>query len=502
MSSARKWTWVGAAVVLIGIALRIRTFQLNASLGLDESSLALNILSRSFAGLLQPLDYSQGAPILFLWLEKLIVVLTHSSSEFALRLAPSLAGSIACAGFWVLCRRLKLNHAGTLCATALFSFSPVLIDYSGQAKQYSVDVFVAIALYLAAVPFLEKPSRQNSLILGICGLLAIGMSHPAVFVLAGVGATGIVDGWRRHDRRFLEYQLAVVCVWLVGFVFNFSFFLRHLSQLPGMFDYWNGTRRAFMPLSGYAPKWVFMASVDAAKKTGFMPALLLPAALAGGILLWKRDWRIPLMLYLPAVLAMVASAFQRYPFADRMTLFVAPTFFICAGASLSATLPFREWLVRPIAIAIFCVLMYAPAKSAAAMFIYPSRFGREEFRDTFLDVIGSGRCQDHIFVYEKAATQYYYYNRFRWSGKYGVPIVTASQLTGGSLKAEWFPGSASLPSNSGSTSFDSPPCFWLVFAQRPVGEVSSLSNYLYGHGYEEALAIRRADASAHLFRVH
>jgi hypothetical protein len=376
----------------------------------------------------------------------------------------------------------------------------VLIDYSAQAKQYSTDVFMAIAVYLAAVPFLEKPSRQNSLILGLCGLLAIGMSHPAAFVLAGVGATGLVDGWRRHDRRLLEYQSAIVCVWLVGFVFNFFFFLRHLGKDPGMFDYWNGTYWAFMPLSAYAPKWVFMASVGAAKKTGFMPALLLPAALAGGTLLWRRDWRIPLMLYLPPVLAMVASAFQRYPFADRMTLFVAPTLFICAGASLSATLPSREWL-RPIAIAIFCVLMYAPAKSAAAMFIYPDQVGREEFRDTFLDVIGSGRCQDHIFVYEKAATQYYYYNRFRWSGKYRVPIVAAPQLTAGSLTVVPLLGSISLPSNSGSTSFDSPPCFWLVFAHTPDAEESSLSSFLLARGYKQALEIRRAFASAHLFSV-
>jgi hypothetical protein len=135
------------------------------------------------------------------------------------------------------------------------------------------------------------------------------------------------------------------------------------------------------------------------------------------------------------------------------------------------------------------------------MFIYPSRFGREEFRGTFLDVIGSGRCPDHIFVYQKAAIQYYYYNRFRWSGKYGVPIVTASQLTGGSLKVEPLLGSISLPPDSGSTSFDSPPCFWLVFAQKPDGEVSSLSNYLFVHGYKEALAIQRAGASAHLFSV-
>src|ERR671918_1642502 len=97
MSPGRNWTSIAAMLVLVGVGLRLRTVLLNNSLWLDESGLALNILSRSFAGLLQPLDYSQGAPILFLWLEKLVVVVSGSSSEFAFRLVPLVSGVASCA---------------------------------------------------------------------------------------------------------------------------------------------------------------------------------------------------------------------------------------------------------------------------------------------------------------------------------------------------------------------------------------------------------------------
>jgi hypothetical protein len=481
MSPTRKWTSVGFALVLAGVAVRLRTVELNPSLWLDESSLALNILSRSFAGLLKPLDYSQGAPIFFLWLEKLCVVITHSSSEFALRLGPLLSGCAACAVFWALCRRLRLTDIGTVCATALFCFSPGLIDYSGQAKQYSTDVSMAVAVYLVAVRFLQKPSWLNSVIYCLCGLLAIGMSHPAVFVLAGTGITALIDGWRRRDRRSLALQSGIICVWLIGFGVDFFFLLRHLSHIPGMVDYWQRTYWPFMPLSLRTPAWLFHAGVDAASMTGFKPLFLLPLAVLGVILLWLRDWRIPAMLYLPVCLAMLASAAERYPFADRMTLFIAPALLISAGASFSGAFLFRLRLLRPVALAVFCALMFAPATRVVALAIHPERFGREEFRDTFLDVVRSGRCADHVLIYERAANHYRYYERFRWSDEHPAPIVTASQLEGD------------------ASSIDSTPCFWLVFAHTPDSEVSSLSKSLLTRGYKEVSDIRRAGASAHLF---
>src|SRR5512142_2527553 len=61
---------IWAAVIGGGVLLRLRQFQVNLSFGNDEAALARNIVERSFAGLTQPLSYRQGAPILFLFIQK------------------------------------------------------------------------------------------------------------------------------------------------------------------------------------------------------------------------------------------------------------------------------------------------------------------------------------------------------------------------------------------------------------------------------------------------
>ena len=55
----------------LGVAVRAVDYLNCRSLGLDEARLAVNVASRSFLGLLQPLDLDQSAPPLFLWGERL-----------------------------------------------------------------------------------------------------------------------------------------------------------------------------------------------------------------------------------------------------------------------------------------------------------------------------------------------------------------------------------------------------------------------------------------------
>ena len=82
-------------IVGFGITLRIVQYFHNRSLWLDEAMLGLNIINRSFAQLLMPLDYNQVcAPIGFLLTEKLFVEL-FGPSEYALRLFPFLCGLIS-----------------------------------------------------------------------------------------------------------------------------------------------------------------------------------------------------------------------------------------------------------------------------------------------------------------------------------------------------------------------------------------------------------------------
>ncbi|HVX66730.1 MAG TPA: hypothetical protein VHA11_09025 [Bryobacteraceae bacterium] len=499
---SRKWTILGAVIVLAGIALRVRLFVSEISLRLDECSLALNILSRSLADLMKPLDYAQGAPLLFLWVQRLVLAASHSTSELALRLVPVLSGSAACAGFWLLCRRLRLSTAGTLCATGVFCFSPLLIDYSNQAKQYSTDLFMAIAIYLAALRFFEDASRRNTLVYAAVGVLAVGISYPSVFVLAGVGTVGLIDAWRRQDRRGLALQFAVASVWAAGFVLNFAFFLRHLTHIPGMLGYWQRNYWAFMPLSSLTPAWLLQAAIKVGSMTGYKASYVLPLVLIGGAMLLRRDWRTAAMLWIPAMLAVLASAGERYPFAERMILFLVPAVLVTAGASLEARLPLLRWKLQPVLMVLFCWMLFVSVRRAAAPLVDTEQFAREDFRSAFLAAAGDARCQDRILVYERAANHYRYYSRFRWNRRYPAAIVTAAQLAGDAFarKHDFWIHFAAV-SDGDVAAFRDPPCFWLVFAHTSDREIAALVKPLVARGYREVGALRRTGAGARLFAL-
>jgi hypothetical protein len=64
--ASEKLPWV---IIGFGAVLRVLQYLYNRSLWNDEAGLALNIVGRSFAGLLQPLSYGQAAPFGFLVVE-------------------------------------------------------------------------------------------------------------------------------------------------------------------------------------------------------------------------------------------------------------------------------------------------------------------------------------------------------------------------------------------------------------------------------------------------
>ena len=89
-----SWRRLCAVLIAFGALLRIVQYATNRSLWLDEAAFARNVLDRSFAQLLLPLDYLQTPPMGFLLLEKLATS-ALSGSEYALRLLPLLAGILS-----------------------------------------------------------------------------------------------------------------------------------------------------------------------------------------------------------------------------------------------------------------------------------------------------------------------------------------------------------------------------------------------------------------------
>lgn len=69
----RLWSRVGWGLVVLGWLLALGRYVARLGLRYDESRVTLNLLERDYAGLLQPLNYDQGAPVGFLWVHRAMI---------------------------------------------------------------------------------------------------------------------------------------------------------------------------------------------------------------------------------------------------------------------------------------------------------------------------------------------------------------------------------------------------------------------------------------------
>ena len=63
-------------IFCVAIYFRVNAYLINNSFFTDEVLLALNVLNRNFIELIQPLNYFQSAPYLFLIMTKIVVSVT------------------------------------------------------------------------------------------------------------------------------------------------------------------------------------------------------------------------------------------------------------------------------------------------------------------------------------------------------------------------------------------------------------------------------------------
>src|SRR5689334_8635685 len=226
------FSWERAAtllLILLGGLLRVRQYLTGRSLWSDEAMLALNIVNRDFAGMFKPLDYDQGSPIGFLLVEKFFNAVL-GKSEFVLRLFPLIVGLISLWLFYLLLKQIT-GGAGLLTALALFAFNPRLIYYSSEVKQYIVDVAMTISLLLIATPVLNlSPRKKDFVWLTIAGLVALWFSHPALFVLAGMGLALVIVYLRRQDYSNLRFVIGMGLFWILEIAFLYVLILKGLSQ--------------------------------------------------------------------------------------------------------------------------------------------------------------------------------------------------------------------------------------------------------------------------------
>ncbi|MHB1558279.1 MAG: ArnT family glycosyltransferase [Isosphaeraceae bacterium] len=341
--------------VAVGVALRLARYAMDYPLWWDEAFVAVNLLRRGFLDLLRPLDYGQVCPPLFLWSE-LAVVRLLGFNEWTLRLFP-MACAVASVPLFAFAAGRILSGVPRLVAVAVFAVSYHPIRHAADVKPYALDLFVALLILAVTLDGLRRSgsSRAGRLwLLAILAPLALGLSHPAVFVVAGAVAAwapvvwrdgGLGRGGRVAYAAFAASSLAAFLVVYIGFT-------RHqaAATLSVMQEQWQSGFPPFdspTALAGWLVR-VHTGDLFAYPCGGERGGSVLTTALVvlGALALWRTRRRVALLACAaPYVLALAAAAIRRYPFGGvtdgspaRVVQYLVPAICLLAGAGGSVVL--------------------------------------------------------------------------------------------------------------------------------------------------------------------
>ncbi len=308
--NSKKLPWI---IISLGVILRLVQYLFNRSLWLDESSLALNIIDRSFLELLQPLSYNQGAPIGFLMLEK-IAVQIFNSSEYALRLFPFLSGIASMFLFYGVAKRFIKSEAVPI-ALCLFAISEPLVYYSSEVKQYSSDVFIVLLILYFVTRNIQSKRLTASHIMafGVLGATVIWFSHPSIFILAGIGVSLALFSffrkeWARIGRLSIAYSF-----WALSLTLCYLASLRGLGNNKSLLNYWSGAFMPFPPSSLGDIRWFFDAFIEMFNyPVGLsLSGIAALAFLVGSVSVFLQKKEQFFILILPIPLVLLASGFHK-----------------------------------------------------------------------------------------------------------------------------------------------------------------------------------------------
>jgi hypothetical protein len=369
--------------IALGVTLRLLRYLLRHPLWGDESYVAVNVLTRDYWGLLQPLDHGMACPLLFLWIERAVTD-ALGFSEFSLRLFPLACGLLSLFLFhWMA--RMAVRGAPLLFAVGVFTVSFPLVRYGGDIKPYASDVLASLLLWLPAVAWCQ--SRDNRWLWRLSGLvpLTLLLSHPAVFVAGGIslalaGPARQSKQWTTRAAWCVLTMSAVGSFAAIYLIFTGPQYASIAHEGSSMMRYWDSS---FPPWHSPWDLATWLLSVH----TGAMFAYPFGGDRGGSIItalivavgvctLMRQRKRALLALWLvPFGLTLSAAAVRCYPYGGsaRTMLFLAPAVCMLAGVGTGQLLAqfrspgrYRRWLA-------ICIVILAGTGviSLAANCVYP-----------------------------------------------------------------------------------------------------------------------------------
>jgi 4-amino-4-deoxy-L-arabinose transferase-like glycosyltransferase len=476
-----------AVLLGLGALLRLRQYAGGRSLWLDELSVALNLATRGFIGLLHPLDYNQTAPVLFLWAEELATRI-GGLSEHSLRFIPLVCGIALLPVAWAAARRL-LEPWAAVCSVLLLAVSPLLVWHSNEVKPYIGDALSSAAMLVIALRALEAPAdarRWRWLAAG--GAVALLGSIPAVFVLAGVALALMLEPGIRQDRRLLRRVLATGAIWATAFLAIYAVFYRPVAQSGFMQRYWDSE---FLRIDASLPKtiWNEAGRLLAAAFFPYIKGSALDIVSGIGLALLgigaahtarRQGLSRAALLVTPLLLALAASLLRRYPLEPRLFVFAVPLLALLLLEGISAfDLP-RVPALRVVGAA----ALFGFSLLSAGWRLIKAPVHREEARPV-IEAYRQLERNEPVMVIGDAAKSWVYYTvdwtrpdsaRLSWPKRLGLPLYGSDgPALSARLPSKQRPLGTRWQTEEGRRiQRVASPCAWLYFAHYQEPMVDSL----------------------------
>lgn len=311
--------------ICLGVLLAILNFLHNRSLWVDEAMVAINIVTKSYTELLEPLSLNQVAPIGFLMVEKFFAHL-FGNHDWTMRIFPLLSFLVSIPLFFKLSFKLTESKHFALLACAIFSLSMHMMFYSSEVKQYSTDVLVSVIVVLSSLSFLESKNKAAIAGYALMGMLAIWFSNVAVIMLFTMGLYSLYEIHITQKEKNLKVVIPLF-FWLVSFVVYYALFIHNHPVKAFMLEFWSNEKgfipanllslefygvlfnklNRFVDLLGLGELWVFAAIV-----------------IVVSLFTKQKPQKILFIAFFPLLIHLVLAYFKLYPFHKRLILYMTP----------------------------------------------------------------------------------------------------------------------------------------------------------------------------------
>ncbi len=435
-------------LILLGAFLRLRQWLFARSYWGDELMVLRNIADRGYLQLAEPLDYSQTAPVGWLWLERLMGDLI-GFGERSMRFVPLLYGIALLVVIAWLARQV-LNAPAALLVLGFAAVNQYLIYYSNEVKQYTSEAFwVTLLLALGVLIIQRGPTWRRILTywtVALIGVIMTILAIPVTIAVAGVLAVHALwirrsspDRWRALGRILVGAPIWGVIVGLL-----YVGVLRAAQNNPALQEYWSRVYPS-QPLTHLRATWGWLRQLT----RGLLhipldvsyPAVFLLLVFVGLLLCWRR-WGLAIaaLLVAPWAIGYTASALSMYPMAHRLALFGVPAVLLLLGSAVDQP---ASWLRESGARALTWLLPYGLAVALLVPQVYTAAnlwrhpFDRFQHREQLEYIAAHGRDSDFVVGSGHAEFAAGWYGPL--TGVEIDAIMKPSKLSSGTCDPEEFP---------------------------------------------------------------